>query len=78
MKVLWVTATIMNTTKKMLLVFCLFVFCFFPIQTVVGSGYHGIESPLPYMHNLKTRRFFFELLSAACWLSRATGSQNGF
>ncbi len=29
------------------------------------------------MRNLKTHRFF-ELLRAACWLSRATGGQNGF
>ncbi len=55
---------------------CIFVaFFFFSIQTVAASGYYGIESPLWYMRNLKTRRFF-ELLSAVCWLSRANGSQN--
>ncbi len=56
---------------------CIFVAFFFSIQTVAGSGYYGIESPLRYMRNLKTRHFF-ELLSAACWLSRANGSQNSF
>ncbi len=76
MKVLCVTATIMNTTKKMLL--ALFCLCFFfSIQTVVGSGYYGIESSFLYMCNLKTRHCL-ELLSAACWLSRASGSQNSF
>ncbi len=49
----------------------------FSIETVVGSGYYGIESPFLYMRNLKTHRFL-ELLSAACWSTRATGSQNGF
>ncbi len=29
---------------------------FFSIQTVAGSGYYGIEFPLRYMRNLKTRR----------------------
>ncbi len=40
----------MNTTKKPLsnVTCCFFVAFFFPIQTVVGSGYYGIESPLPY------------------------------
>ncbi len=46
---------------------------FFSIRTVAGSGYYGIESPFPYMRN-----FFFGLLSAASWLSRATDSQNDF
>ncbi len=38
---------------------CIFV-AFFPlqIQTVAGRGYYGIESPLRYMRNLKTRLFF--------------------
>ncbi len=67
----------MNTTKKRYLLFFVVVVVVFSIQTVVGSGYYGIEPPFPYMHNLKTSRFL-ELLSAACWLSRATGSLNGF
>ncbi len=42
----------------------------FKSQKVAATGYYDIEDSLPDC-------FFLELLSAACWLSRATGSQNG-
>ncbi len=35
-----------------------FLLLFFSIQTVGRSGYYGIESPLPYIHNLKLGTFF--------------------
>ncbi len=38
--------------------FMLFFFFFFPIQTVVGCGYYGFESPLPYIHYFKISKFF--------------------
>ncbi len=34
----------------------LVLFCF-SIQTVAGSGYYDIETPLPYIRNLKTWSF---------------------
>ncbi len=52
----------------MLLVFVAF---FFSILTVAGSGYYGIESPLPYTCNLKLD-FFFSSLSVEVKINRLT------
>ncbi len=59
-KVLCVTTTIKNITKKFLNNVTDFV-AFFSIQTVEGSGYYGIDTPLPYMRNLTTRLYFSSL-----------------
>ncbi len=45
-KVLCVTTTIKNVTKKTIQGD--FDFVSFSIKTVAGSGYYGIETPLPH------------------------------
>ena len=53
----------------MLLVFVVF-FVFVSILTVAGSGYYGIESPLPYTRNLNLT--FFSSLSVEVKINRLT------
>ncbi len=58
-KVLWVTATTKNTTNKILLFLLLFLLLlFFQFKQLRAVVTNGIESPVPYMRYLKTRRFW--------------------
>ncbi len=43
--------------KENFLITGLFFVAYYSIQTVAGSGHYGIESPLPYIRNFKTRLF---------------------
>ncbi len=77
-KVLCVTATIMNTRKKTLLVVVFFFFFFFQFKQLQGVVSMALN-PLFCICVIKKKFVqFLELLSASCWLSRATGSQYGF
>ncbi len=49
---------------------CLFI----KSQKFAATGYYGTENPLPDL--ILKRHRFVGFLSATCWLSSATGSQN--
>ncbi len=48
----------------------------FQVPKVTATGYYNIENPLPDLIST-LRRFLGAAKNAVCWLSNATGSQNG-